>query len=668
MRSVSAIVVLVSMTAVAAADDMGGIVLDAKTGLGISGALIAADDASAESAADGSFVLAGVHTHRVAVFVFAEGYAPAEIELIAQIPGRIELRPANSAVEIIEVSGKAPDSASPTSYTFSRDQIRALPGTGNDVLRALQSMPGVSRMPFGLGGLVLRGASPNESDVYLDGIEVPLAYHFGGVTSFYPSTLLEEVVLSPGGADVNYGRGVGGIADLRSREARTDRLRVGGELGVFDASVYGESALAGGGVTLGLRRSYADAFIGQLLPDDRQVLPRYYDGQLRWDRKVGRGTFTVLGLFSDDRIVGWGGTDYEQGFARGALRYRRTIGPTTLTLMPWGGWGRMDLKYVLEHTTERPDLPQKIRLERHPVGLRGELRRETHWGHIAGGLDVQGAYVRYEQSEDVLAGSTNQIVEDGTYVDTGLWLETRWRIADGKLTLKPGLRFDYLGIAHATVIEPRVVATHELTPRLTLRETFGFHHQPPGPIAAVGTEEGRGTIVNTTDPRGNVVQGIDTSVGARVGSDVRQRHRRGAQRRPRGHPSKLRRRDLDSAAHRTIPRVALLHDLERRSAAERPDGVFVGTDRTLPDAQPQRRRVGEARRMASRRTVSLHDRVALHTARRRQAGPLRLHLRSAQLGAPSGVHEHRRARRSHLAPRLGLDRVLPRSTEPDQRR
>jgi hypothetical protein len=516
VRLVAAIALLVCSTAVAAADDMGGVVLDAKTGLGIPGALIASDDASAESAPDGSFVLQGVHARRVAVFVFAEGYAPAETELVATIPGRIEMKPATDAVEIIEVSGKAPDDAAPTAYTFSRDQIRALPGTGNDVLRALQSMPGVSRMPFGLGGLVLRGASSNESDVYIDGIEVPLAYHFGGVTSFYPSTLLDEVVLSPGGADVNYGRGVGGVADLRSREGRTDRRRIGGEIGVFDASVYGESELAGGGVTLGLRRSYADAFIGALLPPDRWVLPRYYDGQARWDRRLGGGTLTALGLFSDDRIVSWGGTDYEQGFARAAIRYQRKFGGTSLSVMPWGGWGRMDLKYVLEHTFDRPDLPQKIRLERHPVGLRADLRHDTHWGHVAGGLDVQGAYVRFERSEDLFNGSPTALVDDGTYVDTGVWLETRWRIDEGKLTLKPGVRFDYLGIAHASVIEPRVVATHELTSRLTLRESFGFHHQPPGPIAAIGTENGRGNILNPEDPRGNVVQGIHTSVGARM--------------------------------------------------------------------------------------------------------------------------------------------------------
>ncbi|HET7505702.1 MAG TPA: Plug domain-containing protein [Kofleriaceae bacterium] len=72
------------------------------------------------------------------------------------------------------------------------------PGAGNDALRALQSLPGVARTPFGLGGLALRGTAPHDTKVYLDGIEVPLLYHFGGIASFVPTGAVDEVTLEPG--------------------------------------------------------------------------------------------------------------------------------------------------------------------------------------------------------------------------------------------------------------------------------------------------------------------------------------------------------------------------------------------------------------------------------------------------------------------------------------
>jgi hypothetical protein len=57
-------------------------------------------------------------------------------------------------------------------------------------------------------------------------------------------------------------------------------------------------------------------------------------------------------------------------------------------LTPWGG--RDVLAFV-----EKPDPPwdEGAELSRTswPVGLRGSLVRDTPWGHVAGGLDVQGA-------------------------------------------------------------------------------------------------------------------------------------------------------------------------------------------------------------------------------------------------------------------------------------
>ena len=42
---------------------------------------------------------------------------------------------------------------------------------------------GVARAPMGLGMLVVRGAAPGDTRVFLDGQEIPQLYHFGGVAS-----------------------------------------------------------------------------------------------------------------------------------------------------------------------------------------------------------------------------------------------------------------------------------------------------------------------------------------------------------------------------------------------------------------------------------------------------------------------------------------------------
>ncbi|MBZ0236817.1 MAG: TonB-dependent receptor [Deltaproteobacteria bacterium] len=134
---------------------------------------------------------------------------------------RIELTLSDD-VEVIELEGTAPDPG-PAAWELTPDQIRALPGAGNDVLKAVQSLPGVARIPFGLGGLVVRGQSPRDTNVYLDGIEVPLAFHFFGLASFYPATMLDGLEMQNGGHGAEHGRGQGGLVTLTSRRRDLDR-------------------------------------------------------------------------------------------------------------------------------------------------------------------------------------------------------------------------------------------------------------------------------------------------------------------------------------------------------------------------------------------------------------------------------------------------------------
>src|SRR5436190_1821479 len=98
----------------------------------------------------------------------------------------------------------------------------------SDILRAATVLPGVARVPFSFGGLVLRGTSPRDTAIFLDGVEVPIAFHFGGVTSFYPNGMLEDLKVTAGGYDASFGRASGGIVTLSTREPRSDRFRMGG--------------------------------------------------------------------------------------------------------------------------------------------------------------------------------------------------------------------------------------------------------------------------------------------------------------------------------------------------------------------------------------------------------------------------------------------------------
>ena len=85
-----------------------------------------------------------------------------------------------------------------TKHTVTQSEMTTVPGTFGDPLRVIQNLPGIARMPYGLGLLIVRGSSPQDSGVYVDGHRVPLLYHFLGGPSVLTPDLIDQHRLLPG--------------------------------------------------------------------------------------------------------------------------------------------------------------------------------------------------------------------------------------------------------------------------------------------------------------------------------------------------------------------------------------------------------------------------------------------------------------------------------------
>ncbi|CAN5690356.1 TonB-dependent receptor [soil metagenome] len=452
-----------------------GVVTRVNSPTPIAGASVLTDRGEiATSDLDGYFSIAVSAADRE-LTVAAAGYLTRSVRIaVGDGVLRVELESASGA-EVIEVRGVAPEETKPLSYQLTADEIRFIPGAGNDILRAAQMLPGVARIPFAFGGLVLRGTAPRDTAVFLDGIEVPLAFHFGGVTSFYPGGMLSNLTLTAGGFDASYGRAQGGLVTLSTREPRTDRWRMGGSIGLLDSSVQAEGPLAkGGGIIVGLRRSYFDTIAGPFVKDN-VPLPSYWDFQVRtgWGdaRKAGRITPMLFGAI--DRVAS-NEISVTSSFLRLAVPYHRSWGTTTLNVTPWIGWNQLSLEETNDEKTERFSRPTV------PGGVRAELLRDTSWGHLRGGAELHAGYLA-QTAVDVTDGPGDPISGDSTlgWTDVGLWGETRVKLDGERFALKPGLRVEHYGLSDELVIDPRLNIHQQLSDAITMRQSIGRFHQPP---------------------------------------------------------------------------------------------------------------------------------------------------------------------------------------------
>ena len=115
---------------------------------------------------------------------------------------------------------------------LSAEEVREMPGAFGDAFRAVEALPGLTPLVSGIAYFYVRGAPPNNSGYYIDGVKIPLLFHLGlGQGVIHPG-LIERVDLFPSAAPARYGGSAGGIIVGQTREparsaARRSQLALG---------------------------------------------------------------------------------------------------------------------------------------------------------------------------------------------------------------------------------------------------------------------------------------------------------------------------------------------------------------------------------------------------------------------------------------------------------
>ena len=153
----------------------------------------------------------------------AEAVTPGEATAITY-----RLEPARAKKETGYAFGATASIAAPprevTKRTLTPDELVRTAGTRGDALRVVELLPGVARPPGLAGFIIIRGASPFDSQAFFEGAPVDRIYHFGGLTSFTSPRLLDHIDLYPGNFSVRFGRKIGGVIDVGIRDPAHRRL------------------------------------------------------------------------------------------------------------------------------------------------------------------------------------------------------------------------------------------------------------------------------------------------------------------------------------------------------------------------------------------------------------------------------------------------------------
>ena len=459
----------------------------------------------------GHFEFRGVPNATVSVTTIYPGYdrATQSIEVVEGQVTSFKLWVRNQGYrddDLISVYQKEREEV--TRRTLTMEEVRRVPGTFGDPVRVIQSLPGAARTPFGTGLLVIRGANPEDSAVYIDGIRVPLIYHLGGFESVISPDIVEAVDYLPGGYGVEYGRSLGGVVDVKTKTEFPDGKRVAWSTDLLDSGGVIEGK-AGKDDQLGFavagRRSYINLFIPYFLDDpDTVIEPRWWDYQLKLEHlglEKGKLSAFIFG-FKDSLTAsspGNQGTDADTQGALGTaytthrllLQYERPLGEhLTFRVTPSAGIDGSDLS-----------LGNDLRLEQTITLF--ELRSELEWtpsesATVTGGVDFLGGFYDFSVQlpfDPAALGNYDPLAEREPYTlasrgsawGPDAYLDLSWRpLAErDRLLIKPGVRVNYTTVLDQVTVfsaDPRLAARWEVVEHGTLKLGAGLYHQPPQPF------------------------------------------------------------------------------------------------------------------------------------------------------------------------------------------
>ena len=140
----------------------------------------------------------------------------AEVEIIAEKQKNIAEEALMSTIEVPVLQIK---------------KIPALLGEV-DVLKALQLLPGVQAGGEGTSGLYVRGGSPDQNLILLDGVPVYNVSHVLGFFSVFNPDAIKDVKLVKGGFPARYGGRLSSVLEINMKEGNTKEFHGAGSIGL----------------------------------------------------------------------------------------------------------------------------------------------------------------------------------------------------------------------------------------------------------------------------------------------------------------------------------------------------------------------------------------------------------------------------------------------------
>jgi ferric enterobactin receptor len=226
-------------------------------------------------------------------------YALLKVELIQQVKELQELEVSDQSKD------KNVNSTQQGTNRMTINTIKKLPTLLGevDVIRSLQTLPGVTTVGEGSNGFNVRGGNVDQNLVLMDDIPIFNSSHLLGFYSVFNPDAVRDMTLYRGGVPSQYGGRAAAVLDIKLKEPNWDSTLITGGVGVLASRFMAELPIIKDKLSflLGARVSYTDVLFPLLNDAISNTKANYYDftGKLRFKINKNNQLF-LTGYFSED--------------------------------------------------------------------------------------------------------------------------------------------------------------------------------------------------------------------------------------------------------------------------------------------------------------------------------------------------------------------------------
>jgi hypothetical protein len=463
-----------------------GNVYDKETAQPLAFATVQVEGAGVGSATDinGFFSIADIPIGQYRLKVTYLGYEDFSTDIKIS-KGEIQyktayLQESGTSLGEVVISGRKEQARSEvqvSKLTVTPKQIRSLPSTGGqaDIAQYLTVLPGVIFTGDQGGQLYIRGGSPIQNRILLDGMTIYNPFHSIGFFSVFETELIRNVDVLTGGFNADYGGRISAIVDVKTREGNRKRLS-----GLFSASPFQAKAMIegpivpvkeDGGSSVSFVFAGKQAIIDQTAPtlyknvNDGEGIPfNYRDLYGKLSLLSGNGSkMNVFGFGYNDG-VSFDIADFSWESTGGGFDF--TLVPTNSNTIVGGTLTYSGYKSRIEEADRKP----------RTSGINGfygglnftnfDRNNELKYGLELTGFKTDFAFENFR-------GLTIEQIENTTEISVYM----RWKRKIGALVIEPGFRLQYYQSLNDVSPEPRIGLKYNITDKFRFKAAGGLYSQ-----------------------------------------------------------------------------------------------------------------------------------------------------------------------------------------------